>query len=122
MLTAGLWVPGLASATDKSFDGRWAGEGRASSGDCPAFDFQVSVIGERVHGKAHQTGTDYRVIGELTEDGVFSGEVEYLWMTIAELKGDLQQHEGRGAWRSLEGPDCVGEFTVRKLGLDSAGD
>ena len=113
-LAAVLCVAGPTLASDHEFDGDWWGKGYAEAGDCPGFDFIVSVSGSAVEGVASQTGGEYRIVGEVTQDGRFTGEVEYLWFTIAELTGDIETEKGEGAWRTVEGPECAGIFTVHK--------
>ena len=48
-------------------------------------------------------------------DPNFKGTVTYMWFEIAELTGDIEGDRGVGEWRALKGPDCEGEFSVRKL-------
>ena len=106
---------GGVAASEPSKDGAWQGEGFSSDSECPAFDFWVSVEGERVEGNARQTGTDYKVLGKLTDDGVFTGKVTYMFFEIASLNGRVGATQGSGEWVALKGPDCEGSFAVRKL-------
>lgn len=103
-------------ASEKLHEGDWQGAGSSTSAECPDFDFWVSVKGNRVHGKAHQTGTDYRVEGMVTEKGEFTGSVTFMSFKVAELTGLIGAQEGDGEWKALKGPDCEGNFMVWKLG------
>ena len=109
-----LALAGSAIASSQVYDGNWLGEGLTKNGDCDPFEFRVSVNDSTLEGIARQTGDEYRITGSVTADGRFIGEVEYLWLTIAELNGDVVHDEGGGAWRTLEGPDCAGTFWVRR--------
>ncbi|MEM7221614.1 MAG: hypothetical protein AAF495_01460 [Pseudomonadota bacterium] len=109
-----LALAGTAVASDQFYDGKWLGAGQSVDAECPPFDFSVSVNGSAVEGVARQTGDEYRITGSVDADGEFIGEVEFLWMTIAELTGDIGHSEGEGAWRTLEGPNCSGTFWVRR--------
>lgn len=102
-------------ASEEVLDGDWQGEGSSTSSECPDFDFLVSVKDNRVHGKAHQTGTDYRVDGVIGADGAFTGSVTFMSFKIAELKGEIRSEKGDGEWKTLKGPDCQGDFLVWKL-------
>lgn len=108
-----LATPSLAS--EQNFDGNWQGEGSSSSQECPVFDFEVTVQDDKVQGTAHQTGTEYHISGLVTDQGDFTGTVKYMWFEIAELTGDIEGEHGAGEWRALKGPDCEGEFSVKKM-------
>ena len=111
----GLFVlAGTAVASSRVYDGDWLGEGLTKNGDCDPFEFRVSVNDSSVEGVAVQTGDEYRITGSVTADGQFIGEVEYLWLTIAELSGDVERDQGEGDWRTIEGPACTGTFWVRR--------
>jgi hypothetical protein len=103
-------------ASETNLDGKWQGQGSSKSDECTDFDFWVSVKGNQVHGKAHQAGTDYQVQGVLSDKGQFRGTVSYLLLDIAELSGDIGTKHGTGQWKAVKGPDCEGNFIVRKLG------
>ncbi len=107
-------LAGSAVASSQVYDGNWLGEGLTKNGDCDPFEIRVSVNDSAVEGVAIQTGDEYRITGSVTANGRFNGEVEFLWLTIAELSGDVERDEGEGAWRTLEGPACTGTFWVRR--------
>lgn len=118
------WIAGLAglvllavgsSAVALDFDGQWRGRGNAESGDCPAFIISVSVQNRTISGKIAQDERDYKVTGYITSEGQLRGEVSYLWLTVAELNGDITRGRGFGTWRTFKGPDCRGRFAVRKI-------
>lgn len=98
------------------FDGHWVGEGHAKRGDCPAFTLQVSVTDNQVEGEAKlDEEQSYRIAGQLSPSGEFRGRVEYLWMTVAELDGQIRPTRGAGTWQTLKGPACSGVFQVEKF-------
>ena len=109
-----LALMGPAGASDRAFDGNWLGAGTTNNGDCDPFEFTVLVSGSAVEGVALQTGDEYRITGTVTANGQFVGAVEFLWLTIAELTGDIERNQGAGDWRTIEGPDCTGTFWVRR--------
>lgn len=113
-VTAACLLATASWASEQGFNGSWEGEGSSLNKECPDFSFTVSVNESKVHGKAHQTGTDYRINGTLTKEGLFEGVVTYLWLDIAALRGEIGDDQGRGTWVALEGPHCDGEFTVRR--------
>ena len=124
------WIVGLAalslfaagsSVHASDFNGQWRGQGSAVSGDCPAFIISVSVNDQKIDGTVFQGENDYSVSGRVSAEGELRGEVSYLWVTIAELTGDLTSERGAGTWSTFKGPSCEGKFEVQQVpdGADS---
>jgi hypothetical protein len=104
-----------SSAQAMDFEGQWRGQGSAVNGDCPAFDISVSVQDEKIVGIVNQGEHDYRITGSVSKEGQLRGEVSYLWVTIAELAGDLTSGRGEGTWTTFKGPSCEGKFAVQHI-------
>ena len=93
-------------------DGEWRGQGSAVHGDCPEFAIAVRVEDRQLSGTAVQTERSYEVIGHVTENGELRGQVSYMWWTIAELTGKVDQGRATGTWRTFKGPSCFGRFVI----------
>jgi hypothetical protein len=115
-VVAGLFVAGAVSVSwAADFDGRWAGSGDAAAGSCPDFRFSVQVENQKVQGAAENGTMTFDVLGALTQDGRFEGQVVYAGWKIAQLNGDVRSDGGRGTWRTVMGPDCHGTFAVNRV-------
>ncbi len=106
---------GSQAAQAVQLEGEWHGAGYTQEGSCPQFDIFISVIKDKINGKAVMPENIYEIEGNLGRDGVFVGQVEYFSIAFAELKGDMGSSSGHGQWRTFKGPKCAGTFEVTKL-------
>ena len=80
-----------------------------------SFDIFISVVEDKIQGKAVFPEKTYEIVGDISKDGVFVGQVESFSIAFAELKGDMGPSSGHGQWRTFKGPKCAGTFEVTKL-------
>ncbi len=106
---------GSQAAQAVQLEGKWQGAGYTQEGSCPQFDIFISVIEDKIQGKAVISEETYEIEGNLGRDGVFVGQVEYFSVAFVELKGDMGSSSGHGQWRTFKGPKCAGTFEVTKL-------
>ncbi len=106
---------GSQAAQAVQLEGNWHGAGYTQEGSCPQFDIFISVVEDKIQGKAVLPDQTYEIEGDLGKDGVFVGQVEYFSIAFAELKGDMGPSSGHGQWRTFKGPKCAGTFEVTKL-------
>jgi hypothetical protein len=106
---------GSQAAQAVQLEEKWHGAGYTQEGTCPQFDIFISVVADKIQGKAVLLEKAYEIEGDLGRDGVFVGHVEYFSVAFAELKGDMGVSRGHGQWRTFKGPECAGTFEVTKL-------
>ena len=94
---------------------KWHGAAYTQEGSCPQFDIFISVVADKIQGKAVLLEDAYEIEGDLGKDGGFVGRVEYFSIAFAELRGDMGSSSGHGQWRTFKGPECAGTFEVTKL-------
>ncbi len=106
---------GSQAAQAVQLEEKWHGAAYTQEGSCPQFDIFISVVADKIQGKAVLPEETYKIEGNLGRDGVFVGQVEYFSIAFAELKGDMGSSSGYGQWRTFKGPKCAGTFEVTKL-------
>ena len=106
---------GSQAAQAVQLEEKWHGAGYTQEGSCPQFDIFISVVADKIQGKAVLLEEAYKIEGDLGKDGAFVGQVEYFSIAFVELKGDIGASSGRGQWRTFKGPKCAGTFDVTKL-------
>ncbi len=106
---------GSQAAQAVQLEEKWHGAAFTQEGSCPQFDIFISVVADKIQGKAVLLEDAYEIEGELGKDGVFVGQVEYFSIAFAKLKGDMGSSSGHGQWRTFKGPECAGTFEVTKL-------
>ncbi len=106
---------GSQAAQAVQLEGKWHGAGYTQEGSCPQFDIFISVVEDKIQGKAVFPEKTYEIVGDIGKDGVFVGHIEYFSTAFAELKGDMGLSIGHGQWRTFKGPKCAGTFEVTKL-------
>jgi hypothetical protein len=106
---------GSQSAQAVQLEEKWHGAGFTQEGSCPQFDIFISVVADKIQGKAVLLEDAYAIEGDLAKDGGFVGQVEYFSIAFVELKGDMGSSSGHGQWRTFKGPECAGTFEVTKL-------
>jgi len=110
-----ILILGSQVAQAGQLEEKWRGAGYTQEGTCPQFDIFISVVADRIQGKAVLSEDAYEIEGDLGKDGAFVGQVEYFSIAFVELKGDIGASSGRGQWRTFKGPKCAGTFEVTKL-------
>jgi hypothetical protein len=106
---------GAQAAQAVQVEEKWHGAGYTREGSCPQFDIFISVVADKIQGKAVMLEEAYEIEGNLGKDGGLVGQVEYFSIAFAELKGDMGSSSGHGQWRTFKGPKCAGTFEVTKL-------
>ncbi len=110
-----IFFLGAQAAQAVQLEEKWHGAGYTQEGSCPQFNIFISVVEDKIRGKAVLPEKTYEIEGNLGRDGVFVGQVEYFSIAFAELKGDMGSSSGHGQWRTFKGPKCAGTFEVTKL-------
>ena len=111
-LAGGLLLCAASQVHAGGLDGEWRGQGQAIAGDCPEFTISVRVDDRQLSGTAIQKERNYQVVGYVADNGEMHGQVSYMWWTIAELTGRMDDGRAIGTWRTFKGPSCNGRFEI----------